>query len=63
MNAQLNQQIQIVRIASNQLAYSGRIEEDIRQEAKEMGISEGRLRAMAKFFITSGEPKQYRRFP
>jgi hypothetical protein len=46
--------------AAFQLWHTGQIMPGTKQLAKDMGISEARLRAMAKFIQIKGEPCQFK---
>lgn len=61
--AHIDNQIQIARLAAYCIHYKGGVvSSDIVELAKQAGISEYRLFAMAKFIQTKGEPIQFRRF-
>ena len=58
----LDNQIRIAQLAAYTLHYQGKITDGLNQMAKEMAISEARLRAMVKFVQTKGQPTQFTRF-
>lgn len=63
MTTALSQQIEIATLAMFDLLYRKRIGHKTLRRAEAAGVSEPRLRAMARFIETKGTPRQFDDLP